>query len=304
MEIMGKKENDKLCIMIIPHTAKVKKFSIPSWLPKVVSIAIGLIILFLSLFISNLHNSYESLKEKYNIKVAQVNALKAENDKKNFQIFNLKSESDKLREKSAEIDYKLMEIDKLQRELEKIAGIQSPSRGKLLTKTQGLQDTESTDELRILIDTLDLKKKELQDFIVDIEERFEYLETIPDLWPTHGRLTSKFGMRQNPLGRGRQFHYGIDIANSSGTNIVASAKGIVIFSGYKRGYGRTVILDHENGYKTLYAHNSKVLVSVGDRVEKGQLIAKMGSTGRSTGSHLHFEIHENDKPIDPLTILK
>lgn len=301
---MGKKENDKLCIMIIPHTAKVKKFSIPSWLPKVVSIAIGLIILFLSLFISNLHNSYESLKEKYNIKVAQVNALKAENDKKNFQIFNLKSESDKLREKSAEIDYKLMEIDKLQRELEKIAGIQSPSRGKLLTKTQGLQDTESTDELRILIDTLDLKKKELQDFIVDIEERFEYLETIPDLWPTHGRLTSKFGMRQNPLGRGRQFHYGIDIANSSGTNIVASAKGIVIFSGYKRGYGRTVILDHENGYKTLYAHNSKVLVSVGDRVEKGQLIAKMGSTGRSTGSHLHFEIHENDKPIDPLTILK
>ncbi|NLX62441.1 MAG: peptidoglycan DD-metalloendopeptidase family protein [Tissierellia bacterium] len=301
---MGKKENDKLCIMIIPHTAKVKKFSIPSWLPKVVSIAIGLIILFLSLFISNLHNSYESLKEKYNIKAAQVNALKAENDKKNFQIFNLKSENDKLREKSAEIDYKLMEIDKLQRELEKIAGIQSPSRGKLLTKTQGLQDTESTDELRILIDTLDLKKKELQDFIVDIEERFEYLETIPDLWPTHGRLTSKFGMRQNPLGRGRQFHYGIDIANSSGTNIVASAKGIVIFSGYKRGYGRTVILDHENGYKTLYAHNSKVLVSVGDRVEKGQLIAKMGSTGRSTGSHLHFEIHENDKPIDPLTILK
>lgn len=301
---MGKKENDKLCIMIIPHTAKVKKFSIPSWLPKVVSIAIGLIILFLSLFISNLHNSYESLKEKYNIKAAQVNALKAENDKKNIQIFNLKSESDKLREKSAEIDYKLMEIDKLQRELEKIAGIQSPSRGKLLTKTQGLQDTESTDELRILIDTLDLKKKELQDFIVDIEERFEYLETIPDLWPTHGRLTSKFGMRQNPLGRGRQFHYGIDIANSSGTNIVASAKGIVIFSGYKRGYGRTVILDHENGYKTLYAHNSKVLVSVGDRVEKGQLIAKMGSTGRSTGSHLHFEIHENDKPIDPLTILK
>ncbi len=301
---MGKKENDKLCIMIIPHTAKVKKFSIPSWLPKVVSIAIGSIILFLSLFISNLHNSYESLKEKYNIKAAQVNALKAENDKKNFQIFNLKSESDKLREKSAEIDYKLMEIDKLQRELEKIAGIQSLSRGKLLTKTQGLQDTESTDELRILIDTLDLKKKELQDFIVDIEERFEYLETIPDLWPTHGRLTSKFGMRQNPLGRGRQFHYGIDITNSSGTNIVASAKGIVIFSGYKRGYGRTVILDHENGYKTLYAHNSKVLVSVGDRVEKGQLIAKMGSTGRSTGSHLHFEIHENDKPIDPLTILK
>ena len=84
---------------------------------------------------------------------------------------------------------------------------------------------------------------------------------------------------------------------------MASAKGIVIFSGYKRGYGRTVIIDHENGYKTLYAHNSEILVSTGDRVGV-ILLQKMGSTGRSTGSHLHFEIHKNDEPMNPLSILK
>ncbi len=301
---MKRKEDERLCIMIIPHRDRVRKFSIPSWLPKVLSIAMATILLLLSLFINNLHSSYQSLKEKYNIKSAEVNALKIENNKKNVQIINLKSQGDKLQEKAAEIDHKLMEIDKLQRELEKIAGMQNPSRGGVLSEAQNLQDVESTDEVRILLDTLELKEVELKNFIEDIEARLEYLETVPDLWPANGRLTSKFGMRQNPFGRGKDFHSGIDIANSRGTDIVASAKGIVIFSGYKRGYGRTVIIDHENGYKTLYAHNSEILVSTGDRVEKGDLIAKMGSTGRSTGSHLHFEIHKNDEPIDPLSILK
>lgn len=301
---MERKEDERLCIMIIPHRDRVRKFSIPSWLPKVLSIAMATILLLLSLFINNLHSSYQSLKEKYNIKSAEVNALKIENNKKNVQIINLKSQGDKLQEKAAEIDHKLMEIDKLQRELEKIVGMQNPSRGGVLSEAQNLQDVESTDEVRILLDILELKEVELKNFIEDIEARLEYLETVPDLWPANGRLTSKFGMRQNPFGRGKDFHSGIDIANSRGTDIVASAKGIVIFSGYKRGYGRTVIIDHENGYKTLYAHNSEILVSTGDRVEKGDLIAKMGSTGRSTGSHLHFEIHKNDEPIDPLSILK
>lgn len=301
---MGKKEKDKLCVMIIPHTAKVKRFTIPSWLPKVISIAMVLILITLGLVINNIHSSYISLKEKYNIKTSELNALKKKNEEKDLQIYILKVQTDKLYEKSAQVDNKLMEIDKLQRQLEKMAGIQNPSRGGEITGSHKLQDIESTDELRILIDTLDFKEKELQNFITDIEKRFEYLETVPDLWPTYGRLTSRFGLRRNPLGRGRQFHEGIDIANSKGTDIVASAKGIVVFSGYKSGYGRTIIIDHENGYKTLYAHNSSLLVSFGDRVEKGQVIAKMGSTGRSTGSHLHFEVHKDGNPINPLSILK
>ena len=271
---MGKKTNDKLCIMIIPHTDKVKRLTIPSWLPKVVSIAIVLVFISLGLLINNIHSSYISLKERYNVKTTEVNALKKENEDKDIQIYNLKVQAGEIYKKSEEVDNKLMEIDKLQRQLEKLAGIQSPSRGDGLVESRKLQAIESTDELRVLIDTLDFKEKELQNFITDIEERFEYLETVPDLWPTYGRLTSRFGSRQDPFSRRISYHEGIDIANSTGTDIIASAKGIVIFSGYKSSYGRTIIIDHENGYKTLYAHNSKLLVSFGDRVEKGQVIAR------------------------------
>nr|WP_272878427.1 M23 family metallopeptidase [Clostridium sp. Cult3] len=158
--------------------------------------------------------------------------------------------------------------------------------------------------MEVLKETLEDKEKELAIFIQDLEERFEYLERVPDLWPAAGRLTSGFGNRRNPFGRGIRFHQGIDIANSSGTNIKAAAKGIVTFAGNKAGYGKVIIIDHGNEYNSLYGHNRKLLVDVGDEVEKGQVIAKMGSTGRSTGPHLHFEVHKNGNPINPLDILK
>ncbi len=111
--------------------------------------------------------------------------------------------------------------------------------------------------------------------------------------PTRGRLTSAFGMRG-----GRQ-HTGIDIAAPRGTPILAADAGRVSFSGRKGSYGNLVIIDHENGYQTYYAHNSRNLVGRGKRVYKGQKIAEMGSTGRSTGSHLHFEVRKNGAPVNP-----
>lgn len=116
--------------------------------------------------------------------------------------------------------------------------------------------------------------------------------------PTRGRLTSSFGMRW-----GRQ-HTGIDIASPRGTPIFAADAGKVFFSGTKGTYGRLVIIDHENGYQTYYAHNSKNLVKRGERVYKGQKIAEMGSTGRSTGVHLHFEVRKNGTPINPRKFVK
>ena len=116
--------------------------------------------------------------------------------------------------------------------------------------------------------------------------------------PTRGRLTSKFGMRWGKK------HTGIDIASSRGTPIYAADAGKVSFSGWKGSYGNLVIIDHENGYQTYYAHNSKNLVKKGDRVYKGQKIAEMGSTGRSTGTHLHFEVRKNDVPLNPQNFVK
>ncbi len=116
--------------------------------------------------------------------------------------------------------------------------------------------------------------------------------------PTRGRLTSRFGWRW-----GRK-HEGIDIAARIGTPVQAADGGKVVFSGVRGGYGKFVIIDHGNGIKTCYGHNSKLLVSKGDRVYKGQKIAEVGSTGRSTGPHLHFEVRKNNVPVNPLNYVK
>jgi murein DD-endopeptidase MepM/ murein hydrolase activator NlpD len=113
------------------------------------------------------------------------------------------------------------------------------------------------------------------------------------------RITSDFGHRPNPFGKGHVFHRGIDMAAPAGTPVQAVAAGTVITARRDRSYGEFVVIDHHNGYRTLYAHNSKLLVKAGDRVNVGQQIAKVGSTGQSTGPHLHFEIHRDGKRVDP-----
>jgi len=116
--------------------------------------------------------------------------------------------------------------------------------------------------------------------------------------PVSGSISSKFGERWG------KFHKGIDIAASTGTNVYAFADGKVIFSGLQNSYGNLLIIDHGNGFKTYYAHNSKLLVSSGEFVKKGEHIAEVGNTGNSTGSHCHFEIRKNDSPVNPLSYIK
>jgi murein DD-endopeptidase MepM/ murein hydrolase activator NlpD len=117
------------------------------------------------------------------------------------------------------------------------------------------------------------------------------------IMPTNGRVTSEFGMR-----RGRP-HKGIDIANKSGTPIYAVLDGVVVYSGTQRGYGNVVLIEHPNFVMTVYAHNEKNLVNVGDHVSQGQQIARMGSTGNSTGPHLHFEYRVKGTALNPRKVL-
>lgn len=115
----------------------------------------------------------------------------------------------------------------------------------------------------------------------------------------HGWLSSYFGMRTDPFTGRLAFHSGMDFAGKMGSDVIAVAAGVVTYAGKRSGYGNLVEIDHGNGYSTRYGHNSKILVSVGQTVKKGQVIAKMGSTGRSTGPHVHFEVLINGHAVNP-----
>lgn len=128
---------------------------------------------------------------------------------------------------------------------------------------------------------------------------------IPDgeyLWPVPNvnRYTSGYGVRLHPIKQKWRIHYGVDIGAPEGTDIISVADGIVSFVGNKGGYGKTVIITHDDGAESLYGHCSKLIVKVNRKVRCGNVIAQVGSTGISTGSHLHFEIRINNNAIDPL----
>ena len=132
------------------------------------------------------------------------------------------------------------------------------------------------------------------------KERPTWYPTGSFSWPCTGILTSRFGYRSL---LGSTYHSGIDIGNSYGTSIYASDGGTVTYSGWMSGYGYLIIIDHGNGYQTYYGHNSSLVASLGQKVHKGQLIARMGSTGRSTGNHCHFGVKFNGTFVNPLNYL-
>ena len=143
------------------------------------------------------------------------------------------------------------------------------------------------------------KKDSLTSLLKDLERQKNILSHTPTIRPTEGWVSSSFGYRISPFTEKREFHKGIDIANRLGTPVIATADGVVTYVGPKGLLGNIVIIDHGYGVKTRFAHLSKPLAKRGDRVKRGDLIAQMGNTGRSTGPHLHYEVHLNGVPVNP-----
>ncbi|MDH5719010.1 MAG: M23 family metallopeptidase [Spirochaetia bacterium] len=137
-----------------------------------------------------------------------------------------------------------------------------------------------------------------------LNERTKVQRSLPYYWPVAGgRFTSFYGQRLSPFGYTSEFHLGVDLADRVGTPLFASADGVVISRGYAGGYGLRLILQHDFGYQTLYAHLNRARVRVGDKVKKGQVIGEIGKSGQVTGPHLHYEIRIQDKQVNPLPYL-
>jgi len=146
------------------------------------------------------------------------------------------------------------------------------------------------------IDAEEVSLQEVRGYLVNREA---LLRAYPTIWPADGWITSRYGFRRSPLPGAQTFHTGLDVAAPYGTAIRATADGVVISASYREAYGYTVELDHGFGLGTLYAHCSRLLVEEGEEVHRGDVIARIGSTGRATGPHLHYEVKRDGVPVNP-----
>ncbi|WP_045212064.1 M23 family metallopeptidase [Desulfonatronovibrio magnus] len=144
-----------------------------------------------------------------------------------------------------------------------------------------------------------LEEVRQQELIQAIKSQNDLLSSTPSIWPTQGWVTSEFGYRTSPFTGRRELHRGLDISAPIGTPIYAPADGKVIFSGSDGAYGVTLIIDHGRGISTRYAHLQEYLAEKSQHVSRGELIAYVGNTGRSTGPHLHYEVRINNVPVNP-----
>ncbi len=222
-------------------------------------------------------------------------------------------------EKLMVVEDELKQLRSFDNQIRHLAGMEEQAEGEESASVGGgtlelgkaIREGEEIERQALLVDQLyqDLQRMErevalraesLKVLTSYLTEQKDKLAATPSIWPTQGYVSSGFGPRQSPFTGRRQQHTGIDIAASMGTPIIAPADGVITFSGRLAGYGRAVVITHGFGFKTFYGHNSENKVKKGDRVRRGQVIALVGSTGYSTGSHVHYEVLVKDNPLNPL----
>ena len=144
-----------------------------------------------------------------------------------------------------------------------------------------------------------VQEESFNELVEFLEDKKSLLASTPSVWPVRGWITSGFGRRVSPFTGTYKDHEGLDIATRMGTPIIAPADGRVTYVGVESGYGKLLVIDHGYGVMTRYGHNSKIFTKVGEEIKRGQKIAAVGSTGRSTGPHVHYEVRVNGVPVNP-----
>ena len=237
----------------------------------------------------------------------KIHSLKRENDE-------LKREVKRIAESYQDILTEIDSISLLNKELRIAANLKPISKEELYLGTGGSEDVLYSglgirdNEIENLLSSVDdmiatvkFEKNQAKEITSQLNLNQKLYESIPAIKPTEGNYSiNGFGMRRHPILGIRKFHSGLDINCNWGTQVRASGNGKVIAVERQSGFGLVVEIDHGFGYLTIYAHLSKALVKRGDKVSRGQLIAKSGNSGLSSGPHLHYEVHHNGKALDPI----
>lgn len=272
IKLLLKKAFTPITIMFIPHSdVKALRIKIPS---------IGILASLILWFIGTV----------YVFSVA-VNAFEYNRMKDNLNYYSgqfLEMKKTMISLKNAESEFRrLFSFKTKERVLESID-----------TSDNGSIDMESLkDQIKLTMESVG----EIKDYLS--QQRDLYVST-PKGWPVVGRISSSYGYREHPKTGARDFHSGMDIAADPGFSVRATADGIVSFAGWSGGSGNLVALEHGFGFSTFYAHNKLVVVKVGQKIKRGDIISYVGSTGNSTGPHLHYEVWKEGKPLNPLDFIE
>ncbi len=215
----------------------------------------------------------------------------------------LRAENEKQRQQLNNLNNRVEAVEDASRRLAEMSGVQHDQRQEEQSDLRGAGGPAlpMNEEAAAVVEA---KARHVEHDLRVYEARLRELAVTPNIWPVGGNLTDGFGGRRNPFGGySTEFHAGQDIATLWGTPVVAPANGTVSFAGVQSGYGNVVIIDHGTGLTTRYGHLSHIDVAVGQQVTRGDLLGRVGSTGRSTGPHLHYEVRINDDPVDPMQYL-
>ena len=301
-----KADNREYTLMIVPHQGQsVISMKIPIKVIKGMAVALSILILFfMGAFANYRHTINTASAEK-----AELESLRQTNGMQQQQIEQIAKETAVLQEdlrRLNQLDNDVRRMMSMEEQPEASrSGIVRPNGA--FNGQGGPTIKPGIDNLANLVREMQANAKEressLEDLRVRIIDRNARAAAMPSIWPASGDVTSRFGWRSSPWGWGSDWHPGIDIANDYGTPITATADGRVIFAAWYGGYGKLIQIDHGNGIVTLYGHNSTMLVSPGQQVRKGDIIAEMGSTGASTGSHCHYEVQVNGTAVNPASFL-
>ncbi len=298
-------------LLVPPRGAKTKNLSMPFWVA-------GLCGLLTVIFISGCGWSFYTAWQARSDQ-EELSTLRQVNKQHQEELVSLRQEAveaetylDRVRELDRQVRQKVgLEVEESVQEKDKDslssrAGSSTAHTPRTFLTDKSQESQEVSSELSTVMADCEELCQMLEDLTDDVDARYAYLASLPDHWPAQGRITSHFGNRKSPFGGGRtEFHDGLDIAANYGAPICAAGDGLVTFVGYRSGYGNTVVISHRlSGYRTSYCHLTKGLVKSGDQVKKGEKIGLAGSSGRSTGPHLHFIVEKNGDLMNPLDVLK